>query len=577
MPLITSRGVCGLLQSAALVVGLSVGGATAQPMMPHGTAGAMLAARDAGLRGDFPGALPFLERLHRADPENQPILESLVITQLALGNIAAAVPPAQMLLERMPNNHAASALLLTDAFMRRDYAGAQALIEGAARTHPLLDGLGLAWAELGQGRVGDAFDTFAGFPAEGGLGAFAQYCRALALALVGDAEGAVALIEGPDGVGIGAVNRRGVIAMAQLLGQMERYEDALALLEDVFGPLRAQNLDQMRSAFAEGRSLPFDVITDPADGFAEVAAVLAGALASGGEGAADALLYARMAAAINPGQAEAWLILAQLLDERELHEMAYDAYGQIPAGSVLHVPALIGQAQTLDSRGDLPGAVARLQALVAENPESIIAHQVLGDYLRRGEDNAAAIAAYTTAIGLVEAAAQMPDWRLLFARAVAFERSGNWPAAEADFRAALVQEPNQPTVLNYLGYSLVERRENLTEALEMIERAVAGEPTSGYIVDSLAWALFRLGRYEEALPHMERAVELMPEDAILNDHLGDVYWAVGRQREAYFQWRRALSFGPHDDLDLDRVRRKIDVGLDRVLVEEGAEPLHSGG
>ena len=132
-------------------------------------------------------------------------------------------------------------------------------------------------------------------------------------------------------------------------------------------------------------------------------------------------------------------------------------------------------------------------------------------------------------------------------------------------------------MLNYLGYSLVQKREKLDEALAMIERAVAARPESGYIVDSLGWALYRLGRYDEAVPHMERAVELMPVDPVVNDHLGDVLWAVGRKREAEFQWRRALSFLEHGDaaeeVDADRVRRKIEVGLDAVLAEEGADPL----
>jgi tetratricopeptide (TPR) repeat protein len=131
--------------------------------------------------------------------------------------------------------------------------------------------------------------------------------------------------------------------------------------------------------------------------------------------------------------------------------------------------------------------------------------------------------------------------------------------------------------LNYLGYSLVEKRKNLDEALDMIERAVAARPDSGYIVDSLGWVLYRLGRYDEAVGHMERAVELMPVDPVVNDHLGDVFWAVGRKREAEFQWKRALSFiraGEGDgEADPDRIRRKLEVGLDVVLAEEGAEPL----
>jgi len=131
-------------------------------------------------------------------------------------------------------------------------------------------------------------------------------------------------------------------------------------------------------------------------------------------------------------------------------------------------------------------------------------------------------------------------------------------------------------VLNYLGYSLVEKQEKLEEALEMIERAVEARPDSGYIVDSLGWALYRLGRYEEAVGHMERAAELLPVDPIVNDHLGDVYWAVGRRTEARFQWNRALSFDPEPE-EAERIRRKLEVGLDAVLAEEGAEPLAVAG
>ena len=126
-------------------------------------------------------------------------------------------------------------------------------------------------------------------------------------------------------------------------------------------------------------------------------------------------------------------------------------------------------------------------------------------------------------------------------------------------------------VLNYLGYSMVEKQVNLDEALGMIEKASKAEPEDGYITDSLGWVLYRLGRYEEAVPHMLRAVELTPDDPVINDHLGDVLWKVGRKREAEFQWRRALSFGPADDLDMDRIRKKLEVGLDKVL-ESDPEP-----
>src|SRR5690606_16124011 len=165
------------------------------------------------------------------------------------------------------------------------------------------------------------------------------------------------------------------------------------------------------------------------------------------------------------------------------------------------------------------------------------------------------------------------QWVLYYTRGIAHERTKDWPAAEADFRKALELRPDQPAVLNYLGYSYLERKENYDEALAMIEKAVAERPDDGAIVDSLGWALYRLGRYEEAVGHLEKAVELMPVDSVVNDHLGDIYWAVGRTREAEFQWKRALSFEPDTEEEATRIRRKLEVGLDVVLKEEGAEPL----
>jgi Flp pilus assembly protein TadD len=164
---------------------------------------------------------------------------------------------------------------------------------------------------------------------------------------------------------------------------------------------------------------------------------------------------------------------------------------------------------------------------------------------------------------------------VLYTRGITRERQGKWPEAEADFRASLDLNPDHPSVLNYLGYSLVEKQTNLEEALGMIETAVAERPQSGAIVDSLGWAQFRLGRYDEAVKNLERAAELEPVDPIITDHLGDALWAVGREIEAQFQWRRALSFEP-EEAEADRIRRKLEVGLDAVLAEEGADPLERG-
>lgn len=536
-----------------------------------GTAGAFLAARIAGFANDFVAVVPYLERLMQSEIAAPELRDSLTGSYLALGRFDEAADEARLLLDEMPGSTTGALVLITEAFARRDYAAVLELIEAGARTHPAADGLAQAWAHLGQGSMAEVFEALDRVAGLEGMEAFTLYCRALALALVGDVEGAIAIIEDPDTGVAEALNRRGVIAHAQILGQLERFDDALELLAAGFPTVQDPKIEEMRAAYAEERALPFDLIADPAEGMAEVMAVMTAAL-RGGQGNFDALLYARAAEWINPDLLDVQVMLGQIFVELDQPELAEATFEAISRDSGFAIPAAIGQAQVLDSLGDLDAAITVLQELAAQYPETLAAHQALGDLLRRAERFDEAIEAYSRAIELLEAQELSADWSLWFARAVSHERAGQWPEAEADFRQALEQSPDQPLVLNYLGYSLVERREHLDEALEMIERAVAGEPDSGYIVDSLAWALFRLGRFEESLPHMERAVELMPSDPILNDHLGDVYWALGRYREARFQWRRALSLGPHEDLDMDRVRRKLDVGLYEVLAEEG-EPL----
>jgi Flp pilus assembly protein TadD len=215
-------------------------------------------------------------------------------------------------------------------------------------------------------------------------------------------------------------------------------------------------------------------------------------------------------------------------------------------------------------------AVTQLQDLSVKRPGDINIKTALGDALRRAGDCALAVKAYDAATAMVPDPAP-GNWPLFYKRAGCLLQIGNWPAAEADFRTALKLDPNQPRVLNELGYSYVDRGDNLDEALQMIQRAVAASPESGYIVDSLAWAYYRLGRFEDAVAPQEKASKLMPLDPVVTDHLGDIYWSVGRKREAEFQWHRALSFGP-EDREKARIQRKLDLGLDQVLIEEKANP-----
>jgi Flp pilus assembly protein TadD len=259
---------------------------------------------------------------------------------------------------------------------------------------------------------------------------------------------------------------------------------------------------------------------------------------------------------------------ARILEKLKQYDLATAAFATIPPGDAAYVSAVIGQAESAIAADRLDDAVKLLQDLALHNPADIDVQTALGDALHRQEHCDLAITAYDAAIAAL--GPPPPNaWPLFYKRANCQFANGNWPAAEADYRLALNLDPNEPRLLNELGYSYVDRGEHLDEALKMIQQAVAISPDTGFIVDSLAWAYFRLGRYQDAVVPMEKASLLMPVDPIVTDHLGDVYWSVGRKREAQFQWHRALSYKP-EDKDALRIRRKLDVGLDQVLQEEKA-------
>ena len=489
------------------------------------------------------------------------------------GDLDRAVPIASRIIQNTPSDQLANLVLIARDARNGDWEGLLANLDAGQSVGPLFDGLARAWGLVGAGRVNDAlaaFDTVAEAP---GVGAFGTYHKALALASVGDFEGAAELLSGAAGPPL-RLTRRGTIAYAEILSQIDRSAEAVEALDAAFGPNLDTALSELRRQLAAGAPVPYGGITSARQGVAESAFGIAGVL--NGE-AADGytLIYARIAQYLDPQNVDAVLLGASLLDNLGQYDLSTEAYAAVPADDALFHVAEMGRATALRSAGQPDAGLEVLRALAESHPGEVAVHVALGDALRREERFGEATPAYDRAVALFEEEAEA-QWLVYFSRGITHEREDRWPEAEADFRTALELRPDQPQVLNYLGYSLVEMKTNLDEALDMIERAVAAQPDSGYIVDSLGWVLYRLGRYDEALVQMERAVELLPVDPVVNDHLGDVYWAVGRTREAEFQWHRALSFiglGDSNDAEPDRIRRKLEIGLDAVLEEEGAPPL----
>ena len=254
--------------------------------------------------------------------------------------------------------------------------------------------------------------------------------------------------------------------------------------------------------------------------------------------------------------------MAELLHELDQFELAQVAYDSVPTASPLFPHAEVGRADALLAAGSEDRALGVLQELAETHSDAGHVHMALGDLLRRMKRYEEAVNAYTAAIELTPQPTRN-NWPLFYMRGMSYERSGVWHLAEADFRRALELRPDQPSVLNYLGYSLVEMNLKLDEAKAMIVKAASERPNDGYIVDSLGWVLFKQDSFEQAVDELEKAVSLEPHDPVINDHLGDAYWAVGRKREARFQWKRALGMKP-TDTDAIRIRQKLEFGLDLV-------------
>ena len=535
-----------------------------------GDAGAYLAARSAAAQSDFREGAFWFARALETDGDNPGLLEGAILSFIGTGEFAKSADAAARLMALEGRSIGASIALLVRDVQAEDYDAVLTLPD-TRKIGNLLDDLVKAWAEFGKGRMSETIAAFDAIAATDGLKAFGLYHKALALAAVGDFEGADDILSGR-AEGPLVVNRRGVIAHVQILSQLEKFDEAQTLLERGFGNDPDPEVKALSAQLAAGTPLAFDVVQSAKDGIAEVFFTVAVALNGEAEDGYT-LLYARAALDLKPDHAEALLLSAGLLEQLGQYELAGETYALLPADHPSFHAAEIGRSATLIARDQTDEALVALKALTESHPDLLMVQMAYGDTLRREERFEEATAAYDAALALVTEPEER-HWGLLYARAVAHERSGEWDKAEADFRKALELNPDQPQVLNYLGYSFVDRGENLEEALEMIERAVAARPDAGYIIDSLAWAYFRLGRYEDALPQMERASVLEPVDPVVTDHLGDVYWAVGRHLEARFQWRRALSFEP-EEKDAVRIRRKLEIGLDAVLAEEGTPPLQA--
>lgn len=565
--------MAGLTKKFAIAMGFVAAFGVATPSSAQGLAGAYLAGNQANRDNSYDQAAKFYAEALARDPNNPYLLQNALLSFVGKGDVERAVAIATKVASGQFGSQLADLVLTADAIKQGNFAEAQTILkDGEDRFSPLLYGLLSGWVSLGDGKMTAAVDQFDSMENPTALRLFGQYHKALALASVGDFETADRILTGDENGNL-RLNRGSLIAHAQIMSQLDRKDDAIALLDGALRGTSDQGVAALRDAIQENGVVDYDYINDAGHGSAEVFLTLASVLERE-QDVRYALVYARLAGYLRPDSAEAILLTAEILQDQKQYDLATRTYAKVAQDDPMFLNAELGRADALVDAEKMDAAIGVLRGLTRSHGDVPRVHMSLGDVLRGQEKYADATEAYDVAVNMI------PDpvpnhWFLFYARGITHEREGNWESAEADFRKALELNPGQPLVLNYLGYSLVEFGLKLPEAQAMIEQAVAARPNDGYITDSLGWVLYRLGKFEEAVEPMERAVQLVSNDPIINDHLGDVYWMVGRKREAEFQWSRALSFEP-EEKDAVRIRRKLDVGLDVVLEEEKAAETASG-
>ena len=531
--------------------------------------GGYLAGRHALSTKDFDAASTYLSRAIEDDLENPELLNGLISVQVSLGDIGAAKISSDNLDLLGVQTQLSNMVKIAIQLRNRDFDNAKQQIENEQGINPLLDKIVTGWAFADEGNFENAETIFDEIGKGSSLAQFSQMQKASMLAAYGRYESALNTIENLEKNS----NRISIDARAlkvQLLLKLDNKEEATEYFSKIFGDgvnsdaanLRMQ-VEDHPNAYSIEESLSLEA------GIAYAFYAIADILKDDSD-PNTALLYVRLAQYLNENSQKAILLAADLLEQMGQYDLAVEEYAKISPSSSYFLSSELGRVGALRDGGKTEAALEVLYYLSREFSDIGIVHNSLGDFLRREERYSEAKIAYDRAVDIYRENNNV-SWVVLYARGITHERLQEWDKAESDFRNALTINPDQANVLNYLGYSLIDRGEKLDEAMTMIEKAVSLQPESGYIVDSLAWGLFKLGQYETAIPHMEKAAELMPVDPIVTDHLGDLYWAVGRQLEAKFQWRRALSFDP-ELKDATRIREKLRIGLDRVLVNEGLKP-----
>jgi len=529
-------------------------------------AGAFLAARTADVDHDYPTAISLYRKALDFEPANLEIRERLMISLLLNGDFAEGLKEADALKGDTAVERVTKIVRGLDALRSGKYDSAKKILayEGPndldRLTHLLLSG----WAEVGAGKGKKAISTISGLKGPAWFKVFTDYHLGAMAIVAGDTSTArqylnravtnnEAVATAPD------TFMRAVMALARLeasAGNKQKALDAISVGDGMisnYAPLKA-----LRQSIEKGET-PAQQVTTAAEGAAGVLFSIGGALNR--QGAEDMVaLYLQISHALDEKSADTLIMLGGIAEKLEQPQRAIAFYQQVPEDSPMRRISELQLGITLSDTGKIDEAKSHLKELIQSDPADIRSYIAYGSVLSEAKDYKEMAANYDKAVEVIGSVPRQSDWSVFFQRGIAYERLKEWPKAEPNFRKALELNPEQAQVLNYLGYSLVDMNLNLDEGLKMIQAAVDARPDDGYIVDSLGWAYYRLGRFDDAVTELEKAIQLRAGDATINDHLGDAYWRVGRKLEAVYQWNRTL-ISEGEDVNREHVKQKIENGL----------------
>jgi tetratricopeptide (TPR) repeat protein len=523
------------------------------------TSGSYLAARHASVERDASSAAAFYRSALRTDPKNNELLDRAFISSLADGDIDEAVKLADRILAQDKNNRVARLVIGVRDLKQKKYASAQANINQSIRG-PITDLVATllsAWATYGAGDTKTAVANIDKLTGPEWYPIFKDLHSGLILELAGKEKDAGVRLERAYKLEDSML--RVADDYARWLSRNKDSASAVAIYEAFDKKLPRHPLVQEGLRETKGgKKLP-PLVDSPQSGAAEALYGIGASLTRRG-GEDLALVYLQLALYLVPNQPMALLSLADLYESVKKPQMAIKVYERMPASSPLRRNAQIQLAINLDAADRSDEAIKILRNITAEDPKDLEALMALGNVERGRKKFTDCAQSYSRGIDALPPTTDKNTWIYYYYRGICEERSKQWSKAEADMRKALELQPEQPHVLNYLGYSWIDQGINLDEGMKMIKRAVDQRPDDGYIVDSLGWAYYRIGNYEDAVKNLERAIDLKPEDPTINDHLGDAYWRVGRTLEAKFQWAHARDLKPEPE-DLPKIEAKIENGL----------------